>query len=160
LEAFRSIFLSKFNGHCICTVKRQAPGSNTLDVLPGGWDSGVVSHGKSIEANAVRNTARGNSGILQSSVNLPLRGGSVPARAAVGSSAVGRASHEAGGTLAFVGPVAERVTRGVGKGTVGGASGLVGGVRSGEAKGTLGVDEDSLATGNHDVLKKSVTVGT
>jgi hypothetical protein len=79
---------------------------------------------------------------------------------AVGSSAVGRASHEAGGTLAFVEPVAQGLTRGVGKGTVRGASGLVGGVGRGEAKGTLGVDEDSLATGNHDVLKKSVTVQT
>jgi hypothetical protein len=30
----------------------------------------------------------------------------------------------------------------------------------GEAKSTLGVDEDGLATGNHDVLKKLVTVHT
>jgi hypothetical protein len=48
--------------------------------------------------------------------------------------------------------VAERVARSVDEGTIGGASGLVGRVRRGEAQSTLVIDVDSLATGDHNVL--------
>ena len=141
------------NNHTVQS-KCQATGSNTLDVLPSNRAGSVGSNSQSLEAKAVINLTRGNSSVVQSSIDLPLRGGSsAPTGTAVARGAVGsRASHEARRTLALEGPVSESVAGSVDEGTVGGASGLVGRVRRSEAQSTLVINVDSLATGDHNVL--------
>lgn len=128
--------------------------SNTLDVLPSNRAGSVDSNSQSLETEAVINLTRGNSSVLQSGIDLPLRGGSsVPTGTAVARGAVGSgASHEARRTLALEAPVAERVAGSVDEGTIRGASRLVGRVRRGEAQSTLVIDVDSLATGDHNIL--------
>lgn len=138
--------------HLEYTLQVSSSRLNTLDVLPSGGGA-VGSNGQSIEANAVSNVAGGDGGVLQGSEDLVLGGGSSATGTAGGDSAVGGgAGHEAGGALASVAPVTESGARSVGEGTVRGASGLVGGVGGGEAKSTLGVDVDGLATGDNNIL--------
>lgn len=148
------LFLRATPNNSIVQSKCQATGSNTLEVLPSNRGGSVDRNSQSIEAEAVLNLARGNSGVLQSSIDLPLRGGSsAPTGTAVASGTVGsRASHEASCTLALEAPAAERVAGSVLEGTVGGASRLVGRVGRGEAQGTLVINVDGLATGDLDVL--------
>lgn len=157
IEVFNRIlyvFLRTTPNNYTAQSKCQVTGSTTLDVLPSNRGGSVNRNSQSIETETVLNLARRNSGVLQSSKDLPLRDGSSGATGtAVGSGTVGSwASHEASCALALEAPVAERGTGGVVEGAIGGTSRLVGGVGRGEAQGTLVINVDGLATGDLDVL--------
>lgn len=137
---------------------------NHLDVLPSNRGASVDRDSQSIEAEAVTNLASGDSSVLQSSKNLPLRGSSAPAGTAgaggtVGGTVGSRASHEARCTQAIEGPVAERGTGSVDEGTIRGTNGLVGRVGRCEAQSTLVINVDSLATGDLDILDMKLANG-
>lgn len=112
-----------------------------LDVLPSSSSILLSLRSHSREAKALADITLGNGSVLQRSENLPLV-------------VVGRAGHEARGTLALVHPVADATGAGRGlvlEGAGGGTLTHVARVGGGEAEGAVGVDVDGLAAGDGDV---------
>lgn len=139
----------------------QTPNSD-LDVLPSKLVRGDIDrHSKRIKAKTIPDIARGNSRVLQRSEHLPARRrrGSLAADGRRGrgrdrgrTTLFGRASHEARGALAAIGPGTEGFTRRVFERALGRARGDVARVRDREAQGAGGVDVDALAAWDDDVL--------